>query len=81
MISVIQCNKDSYCEHIAGGVNMYLYECVRLLALECAVCLCVCVFVCLCDIKSEYKGKNTLCHTSINVKLCCIKHTSRSFWH
>ena len=36
-------------EHITGGVNIYLYGCVSLLAPECAVCLlcvCVCVFVC-----------------------------------
>ena len=30
----------------AGGVN--IYECVSLLAPECAVCLSVCVCVCLC---------------------------------
>ena len=39
----------SCCEHITGGVNIYLYGCVILLVPECAVCLCLC----LCDIKSE----------------------------
>ena len=34
----IQCNKDSCCKHITGGVNIYLYGCVSLLAPECAVC-------------------------------------------
>ena len=33
-------------EHITGGVNIYLYGCVSLLAPECAVCLlCVCLCV------------------------------------
>ena len=32
-------NKDSCCEHVTGGVNMYLHGCVSLLALEHAVCL------------------------------------------
>ena len=39
-----QCKRSSCCEHITGVVNIYLYECVSLLAPECAVC--VCVFVC-----------------------------------
>ena len=38
----IECNTDSCCEHIAGGVNVYLYGCVSLLAPVCGVCLCVC---------------------------------------
>ena len=62
MISVIQCNKDSYCEHIAGGVNMYLYECVRLLALECAVCLCV-LCLCVCVILKQSAREKTHCVT------------------
>ena len=37
--SMFQCNKDSCCEHI-GGVSIYLYGCVSLLARECSVCLC-----------------------------------------
>ena len=49
-------------EHITGGVNIYLYGCVSLLAPECAVCLlCVCVCVCVCDIISEHQQKTTLC--------------------
>ena len=31
----IQCNTHSCCEDITGAVNMYLYECVSLLAPEC----------------------------------------------
>ena len=61
LISVNFFNTGSYFEHITGGVNIYLYGCVSLLVPECAVCLCVyfCVFVC--DIKSEYQQKATLC--------------------
>ena len=40
----IQCNTDSWCEHIAGGGNVNLYGCVCLLAPVCAVCLCVCEY-------------------------------------
>ena len=36
----IQCYTDSCCEHIIGGVNLYLYGCVSLLAPVCAICLC-----------------------------------------
>ena len=36
----IQCYTDSCCEHIIGGVNIYLYGCVSLLAPVCAMCLC-----------------------------------------
>ena len=41
------------------SANIYLYECISLLAPGCDVCLCVCVFVfvCVCDIKSGYKQK------------------------
>ena len=44
---IIQCSADSRCEYIAGGVNIYLYGCVSLLAPKYAlwVCVCVCVFV------------------------------------
>ena len=37
-------NTDSCCEHITGGVNIYLYGCVSLLAPVCAVCLCMFVW-------------------------------------
>ena len=37
----IQCNKDSCCEHITGGLNIFLYGSVYLLAPECVVCLSV----------------------------------------
>ena len=43
--------EGSCCDHITGGVNVYLYGCVILLVPECAMCL----FVCVCDIKSEYQ--------------------------
>ena len=44
--SFIHCNKDSSCEHIPGGVNIYLYGCVSLLTpWLCCVSLCVCMFV------------------------------------
>ena len=38
---LIQSNTDSCCVHITGGVNIYLFEYVSLLAPECAVSLCV----------------------------------------
>ena len=41
----IQCNTDSCCEHITGGVNMYLYGGVSLLAPDRVVCVRVCVFI------------------------------------
>ena len=28
-------------QHIIGGVNIYLYGCINLVASECAECLCV----------------------------------------
>ena len=34
-----QCNTDSCCEHITGGVNIYLFGCVSRLKPVCAVCL------------------------------------------
>ena len=39
--------KGGCCEHITGGVNIYLYRCVSLLVPECVVCvgLCVCVLL------------------------------------
>ena len=33
------------CEHISGGVNIYLYEYVSLLAHEYVVCVCVYVIL------------------------------------
>ena len=43
----IQCNKDSCCEHITVGVNIYIYDYgyASLLLTEFAVCLCVLVCV------------------------------------
>ena len=60
----IHFNRDSCCELVTGGVNIYSYGCVSLLAPEsvcvlrvcvcvcvacvCCVVLCVCVCVCAC---------------------------------
>ena len=50
---------------MSGGVNVYLYGCVSLLAPECAVFLCVyvsvfvCVCVCLCW-RISLQAKTTL---------------------
>ena len=61
--SLIASNQQIYscCEHITGGVNIYLHGCVCLLAPECAVYLSVCVCLCVCDIKLKYQQKTTLC--------------------
>ena len=73
----IQCNKNSCCEHITGGVNIYLYGCVSLLAPESVVslyvcCVHMCVFVC--DIKSDHlQKKHIKCPTSVNLMSSCIK--------
>ena len=49
----IQCNTDTCCEHITGGVNyiiIYFYDSVSLMTPVCVVCLCVDVW----DIQSEH---------------------------
>ena len=43
---LIQCNADSCCEHITGGVNIYLY----------VLCVFDCVWVC--NSNLEYQQKN-----------------------
>ena len=48
--------EGSYCELLKDSINIYLYGCVSLLALE-VLCFCVCVFVC--DNKSECQQKTT----------------------
>ena len=48
---LIQCNKDSCCEHITGAVNIYL--CVGLLSL---FVLCVYLFVCVISNQSASKS-------------------------
>ena len=59
----IQCNKDSCCEHITGGVNIFLWVCQSIGPWMYSVCVCVCVCVCVlvcgsvCDTKSEYQQK------------------------
>ena len=77
----IQCNTDSCCKHITGGVNIYLYECVNLLAPECAVSLCECVCVCVCVGVISNQSTRKKPQTSVNLKTCCIKFTARSFWY
>ena len=44
---------------MAGGVKKYLYGCVGLLTPECAACLYV--YVSVCNNKSEFQQKATLC--------------------
>ena len=56
-VSVIKCN--GCCESIKGGVNIFIWMC-ECTEPECAVCLCVCVCF-MCDIKTEYEQKTTLC--------------------
>ena len=46
----IQCNTESFCEHITGSINIYLHRCVSPLVPVCAMYLCLSV----CDIKSEF---------------------------
>ena len=69
----IQCNKDSCCEHITGGLNIFLWVCQSIgpwmYCVFVRACVCVCVWVCVymymcvlvcgsvCDIKSEYQQK------------------------
>ena len=36
--------------HIISSIHIYLYGCISLLALDCAVP----IFVCLCDVKPKY---------------------------
>ena len=80
----IQCNKDSCCEHVIIGVNIYIYIYIwvcSLLAPECAVSffyVCVYVFVCIWyQIKVPLKNR-IMCQTSINLMPCCIEHTHLS---
>ena len=65
----IHCNKGSCCEHITGGVNIYLYGCVSLLAPECVVYLCVFVFVCVISNQSTSKKAH---HVSDLVNLTIV---------
>ena len=53
---------------------IYIYECVSLLAPECAMYVCVFVYV----IKNEWVPVKThiTCQNSVNLTLCCIKHTN-----
>ena len=76
-----QCNTDNCCEHITSA-NIYLNECVSLLAPGCAVCLCVCicVCVCVCEISNQGTNKNPImCQTSVDLTSRCVKYTARSF--
>ena len=53
----IQCNKDSFCEHIIGGANIYLYGCVSILVPEYAMSLYVCG-LCMC-VSNQSTAKKT----------------------
>ena len=55
---LIPCNRNSCCEHITDGVNIYLYRCVSILAPTCPVCVCVCVCVCMCVCVCETQGSS-----------------------
>ena len=67
----IQCNKDSFCEHIIGGANIYLHGCVSILVPEYAMCLCMCVVcVCVYQIRVQQKKK----HMSDVSKLDALLH-------
>ena len=61
----IQCNKDSFCEHIIGGANISLYGCVSILVPEYAMCLCMCVVcVCVYQIRVQQKKKHYMSDVS-----------------
>ena len=62
-------NTGKCCEHVTGGVNIYLYGCVSLLALEFA--LCVFVFVCVISNQSTSKKPHYLADLS---KLDALLH-------
>ena len=78
----IQCNKDSCCEHVTVGVNIYLYVSIILLTPECAVCVraCVraraCVCVCVCVISNQ--GTSEKPHVSNLSKLDALLHKNAS---
>ena len=77
----IQCNTDNCFEHMTSA-NIYLYECISLLAPGCDVCLCVCVFVfvCVCVISNQATSKSPImCQTSVDLTSRCVKYTARSF--
>ena len=77
----IQCNTHNSCEHITGGVNIYLYGCVSLMTPEFALCLSLCVCVILnqsTSKKSHYVSglnkRNTLLHTTYNKVLLVLRY-------
>ena len=67
---IILCNKSSCCEHLTGGLNIYLYECVSLLAPECAMCVLHVWY----QIRVYTSKKPIMCQTSVNLAPCCITH-------
>ena len=72
--------KDSCCEHIAGGVNIYLYGCVILSRFESIGSLSVRrVFVCVWYQIRVLAKNDIMCQTSGNLMPCCVKYTTRSF--
>ena len=63
------------CEHITGGVYIYFYGCVSLLAPLYAVCFCLCIYVCLISKQSAVPNLDSFyevsfsrgCSASINL--------------
>ena len=69
----IQCNTGNCCAHITRGVKRYSYVCKYIG--PCAFCVCLSVFA----VSNHIDSKNHVIHIKlvVNLKLCCIKHTSR----
>ena len=61
----IWCDTNSSCEHITGGVNIYLHGWVILLAsaFDVFVCVCVCVIL-----NQSTSKKYVICQTSVKLK-------------
>ena len=84
---IMQCNLDSFCEHMTRGDDIYSYGCVSLLAPECAVyihmgasvycplsVLCIFFFMCV-WYQIRVPAKNHINYqTSVNLLPCRIKY-------
>ena len=77
---IIQCNMDSCCENITGGVTIYLHGCQSIGPCVCSVSVCVCVCM-----RLWYQMRvpaNYRCQIAVNLMPYCIKHTARfKVWH
>ena len=69
---IIQCNADSYCVYLTGGINVYLY----VFSIDPCVS---CVFFSFCGISNESTSikQNIRAKPLVNLMPCCIKHTAR----